>query len=287
MKIVSLALNLPGPVAVARLASAGASAIKVEPPWGDPLAGICKPWYDELHARVAVERLDLKTAAGMAALRLRLAAADVFIAGHRPRALARLGLDADALAPQFPALRHLNIVGDTSHPDEAGHDLNYQARAGLLQGALPLTLAADMAGAERAHGAVLALMHDGPGTRRVVGLFDAVNDLAAPLKFGLTAPGGPLGGGNPAYAIYPAKEGLVAIGALEPHFRARLYDTLELPDGSDLSITMRTRTAGEWEQWALARDIPLVVVKASHRNTPRLGPDGPRSGQAETPKHGI
>ena len=111
MKIVSLALNLPGPVAVARLASAGASAIKVEPPWGDPLAGICKPWYDELHARVAVERLDLKTAAGMAALRRRLAAADVFIAGHRPRALARLGLDADALAPQFPALRHLNIRG--------------------------------------------------------------------------------------------------------------------------------------------------------------------------------
>lgn len=267
MKIVSVALNLPGPVAVARLVAGGASAIKIEPPWGDPLAGICKPWYDELHAHVSIEQRDLKTAAGLDALKMRLASADVFIAGHRPRALARLRLDADSLAAQFPALRHVNIVGDTSHPDEAGHDLNYQARAGLVQGGLPLTLAADMAGAERAHGAVLALMHEGPGSRRVVGLFDAVNDLAAPLRYGLTAPGGPLGGANPAYGIYATKDGLVAIGALEPHFRARLYDALALPDGSDLSITMLTRTAADWERWARERDLPLVEVKASHRNT--------------------
>lgn len=260
MKIVSIALNLPGPVAVARLVAGGASAIKIEPPWGDPLAGICKPWYDELHAHVSIEQLDLKTAAGLAALKARLAAADVFIAGHRPGALARLGLDAESLAAQFPTLRHLNIVGDTSHPDEAGHDLNYQAKAGLVQGGLPLTLAADMAGAERAHGAVLGLMHEGPGSRRVVGLFDAVHDLAAPLRHGLTSPGGPLGGANPAYGIYPTQEGLVAIGALEPHFRARLYDALGLPDGSDLSITMLTRTAFEWEEWALSKDIPLVAV---------------------------
>ena len=260
MKIVSLALNLPGPVAVARLVAEGATAIKIEPPWGDPLAGIGKSWYDELHANVSIERLDLKTSAGMTALKARLAAADVFIAGHRLRALVKLGLDADALAREFPTLRHLNIVGDTAHPDKAGHDLNYQARAGLVHGTLPLTLAADMAGAERAYGAVLALMHEGPGARRVVGLFDAVNDLAAPLRHGLTGPGGPLGGANPAYAIYTAKEGLVAIGALEPHFRARLYDTLGLPDGSDLAITMLTRTAVEWEEWALAQDIPLVAV---------------------------
>ena len=261
MKIVSLALNLPGPVAVARLVAAGAAAIKIEPPWGDPLAGICRPWYDDLHANVTIERLDLKTAAGLDAVKVHLASADVFIAGHRPRALVGLGLDADALATPFPTLRHLNIVGNTAHPDQAGHDLNYQAKAGLVQATLPLTLAADMAGAERAHGAVLALMHEGPGSRRVVGLFDAVSDLAAPLRYGLTAPGGPLGGANPAYGIYPTKTGLVAIGALEPHFRARLYDTLELPDGSDLSITMLTRTAAEWEGWAAERDIPLVEVR--------------------------
>ena len=50
VKIVSIALNVPGPVAVARLVADGAQAIKIEPPWGDPLDGLCKPWYDDLHA---------------------------------------------------------------------------------------------------------------------------------------------------------------------------------------------------------------------------------------------
>ena len=50
MKIVSIALNVPGPVAVARLVAKGREAIKIEPPWGDPLHGLCKAWYDDLHA---------------------------------------------------------------------------------------------------------------------------------------------------------------------------------------------------------------------------------------------
>ena len=56
MKIVSIALNVPGPVAVARLVAEGARAIKVEPPWGDPLHGLCTRWYDDLHRGVEVER---------------------------------------------------------------------------------------------------------------------------------------------------------------------------------------------------------------------------------------
>ncbi|HEY1528891.1 MAG TPA: CoA transferase, partial [Candidatus Angelobacter sp.] len=35
VKIVSLALNVPGPVAAARLTSLGAEVTKVEPPGGD------------------------------------------------------------------------------------------------------------------------------------------------------------------------------------------------------------------------------------------------------------
>ncbi len=270
--IVSIAQNVPGPVAVARLVAGGATAIKIEAPWGDPLEGISKSWYDKLHAGVRIERLDLKSAPGIKTLKDLLAPADVFIASHRPGALARLALDADSLSHDFPTLRHLNIVGDTANPEEPGHDLTYQARAGLLQGGMPLTLLADMVGAERAHAAVLALMQDAPGSRRIVGLMDVLNDMAAPLRHGLTTPGGPLGGGNPAYAVYAAKEGMVAIGALEPHFRARLYEALGLTDGSDPSLALLTRTAAEWEEWAVERDIPLVAVNASHGNT-------------ETPKH--
>jgi len=289
VRIVSIAQNAPGPVALARAAAQGASAVKIEPPWGDPLEDLCKPWYHELHRHVQVERLDLKSADGMTRLHALLAGADIFLASHRPSALARLGLDAASLLPRYARLSHINIVGDTAHPEEPGHDLTYQARAGLLpaltlrqaqghpeqsrgvsgvegQNMLPATLLADMAGAERAHAAINDVMHH-PGATRVVGLFDAVRDLAAPLHYGLTAAGGHLGGSNPAYGIYAARDGAIAVTALEPHFRARLYEGLGLEDGADPSTVFRTKTAMEWEQWAAERDIPLVAIKERHAST--------------------
>lgn len=259
MRVVSMAQNAPGPVALARIAAEGAVAIKIEPPWGDPLETLCKPWYDALHRQVAIERLDLKTAEGRTRALALLEDADVFLASHRPSALARLALDASSLQARLPALRHVNIVGDTANPEEPGHDLTYQARAGLLRTELPLTLIADMAAAERAYAVIKDAMRE-PGAVRMVGLFDVVRDLAAPLTYGLTASGGVLGGGNPAYAIYPTREGDVAVGALEPHFRKRLYEGLGLPDGADPRAVLATRTAAEWERWALERDIPLVAI---------------------------
>jgi len=125
---------------------------------------------------------------------------------------------------------------------------------------MPLTLIADMAGAERAHAAIHDVMHH-PGASRIIGLYDVLRDLAAPLRHGLTASGGHLGGGNPAYGIYATRHGAIAVGALEPHFRARLYDGLGLADGADPREVFATKTAAEWEQWASARDLPLVSIK--------------------------
>jgi crotonobetainyl-CoA:carnitine CoA-transferase CaiB-like acyl-CoA transferase len=255
-----MAQNVPGPVAVSRLVAAGATAIKIEAPWGDQLASLCKPWYDELHAGIRVERIDLKDATGFDRLMLLLGQSDVFLASHRPSALQRLKLDAVSLHVRFPALGHVNVVGDATNPEEPGHDLTYQARAGLLNAAMPRTLIADMVGAERAQAAIVDVMRE-PGASRVVGLYDALRDLAAPLRHGLTAAGGHLGGGNPAYAIYATKNGAIAVGALEPHFRARLFEGLELPDGADPSAAFATRTAAEWEEWAAARDLPLVALR--------------------------
>lgn len=272
MRLVSIAQNVPGPVAVARLVQRGAAAIKIEPPWGDALEAMAKPWYDELHAGVRVERLDLKSREGMDALKALLHNCDLFVASQRPAALARLGLDAASLARDYPALRHLNIVGDTAHPERAGHDLTYQAQHGLLRSQMPLTLVADMAGAERTYAAAIELMHDAPGSSRVVGLANVVHDLAAPLGRGLTAPGGPLGGGNPAYGLYAAREGMVAVAALEPHFRARLFESLGLADGSDPSAAFRTRTALEWEAWARPLDLPIVAVRDGRGQVRKFAP---------------
>jgi crotonobetainyl-CoA:carnitine CoA-transferase CaiB-like acyl-CoA transferase len=263
-----MALNVPGPVAVARLVAGGALAIKIEPPWGDPLATLCPAWYDELHRGVRIERVDLKTSDGRQRLTPLLADAMVFLASHRPSALQRLGLDAATLHAAFPALAHVNVVGDTANPEEPGHDLTYQARVGLLQREMPLTLLADMVGAERAHAAVTSAARQ-PGSSCVVGLYDALRDLAAPLHHGLTAVGGYLGGANPAYGLYHAREGRIAVGALEPHFRSRLYEGLGLADGADPSGVFRSRTAAEWEQWAADRDLPLVAIRDHHAASDR------------------
>jgi crotonobetainyl-CoA:carnitine CoA-transferase CaiB-like acyl-CoA transferase len=273
VRLVSIAQNAPGPAAVARLVQRGATAIKVEPPWGDALEALSKSWYDELHAGVRVERLDLKSRDGMTALKALLGACDLFLASQRPAALARLGLDAASLARDYPRLRHLNIVGDTAAPEHAGHDLTYQAAHGLLRREMPLTLIADLAGAERAYAAAIELMQDPPGSHRVVGLANVMHDLAAPLRHGLTARGGPLGGGNPAYGLYAARQGLVAVAALEPHFRARLFAALGLADGSDPSAAFTTKTALEWEAWARPLDLPIVAVREIRGQVKKFAPD--------------
>jgi crotonobetainyl-CoA:carnitine CoA-transferase CaiB-like acyl-CoA transferase len=61
-KLVTLALNVPGPVAAARLVELGMKAIKVEPPAGDALKSAARPWYDSLTREQIVMTLDLKNA---------------------------------------------------------------------------------------------------------------------------------------------------------------------------------------------------------------------------------
>jgi alpha-methylacyl-CoA racemase len=261
VRLVSLAQNVPGPVAVARLAAEGATASKVEPPGGDPLEGMCPSWYADLHREVQVTRLDLKSSAGLDALHAHLHDADVLLTSHRPGALARLGLDAPTWRTRHPHLRHVAILGDTARPDMPGHDLTYQATAGLLGREMPVTLLADLAGAERACTAVLLVLHEPEGSVRQVGLADSLEALAAPRRHGLTAPGGLLGGGLAAYGIYDSLDGRVAVAALEPHFRTRLYTALGLPADAPLAEVMRGRTGADWEAWARAHDLPLAVVR--------------------------
>jgi alpha-methylacyl-CoA racemase len=260
IRIVSIAQNVPGPLAVARLVANGASAIKIEPLGGDPFAPICASWYDEMHRGVTIERLDLKSAEGYTRLIALVADAHVFIASHRPSALARLRLDPATLHAAAPALHVVRIVGSLENPDEAGHDLTYQAQAGLLRDAMPLTLAADVMGSERAYAAVLEALRASHGTTTDVGLVDSLAPLQAPLRHGATAAGGILGGGAPRYGVYRAKSGYVALAALEPHFEERFYALVALPVGADPTTVLLERTASEWDEWGRSNDVPISAV---------------------------
>lgn len=260
VRVVTIAGNVPGPMAAARLRESGASVVKIEPPAGDPLAGIAPSWYGELHAGIGVERLDLKGDAGHARIDALLHEADVLITSQRPSSLLRLRLGPEHLRSRFPALRLLRIVGNLRDVEEAGHDLTYQARTGLLGQEMPRTLAADVMTSERVFAGVLALLRQPPGAWLDIGMVQSLDSLLAPLRHGLTAPGGPLGGGAANYRVYDAKSGRVAVAALEPHFESRLYAQLGLPVGTDLSSRLRERSAAEWEAWARDHDLPLVAV---------------------------
>ncbi|MGE3190227.1 MAG: CoA transferase, partial [Vicinamibacterales bacterium] len=158
--------------------------------------------------------------------------------------------------------RHLNSVGERARPEHAGPALTYPAARGLLTDRLPAPLRADLLGAEQALSAALLLLAGPAGGRAEVGLADSLDALSAPARHGLTGAGELLGGGLAAYGVYPAREGHVAVAALEPHFRRRLYDALDRPIDAPLADAFTGRTAGDWEAWARERDLPIVAVRA-------------------------
>ena len=272
-KLVTLALNVPGPAAAARLVGLGAKATKIEPPTGDALKTSARPWYDLLSREQTIVALDLKQEPGRRRLDEFLAEADLLLTSFRPSALRRLQLNWDSVHAKHPRLCAVNIIGHPP-PDEElpGHDLTYQAKLGLLRPPqLPITLHADLAGAERAVTVSLALLlnfaRTGHAEFASVSLYEAMRDVAGPLTAGLTVPGGILGGGFPLYGVYSTRDGWIAVAALEPTFGQRMRSELNLTDNThaELERIFLTRTAVEWEQWARERDLPIVAVAADFR----------------------
>lgn len=254
-RILSLALNLPGPAALMRCRHMGAQCVKLEPPSGDPMRHYSPAAYAELHQGIEVVQADLKSEAGQDVLHQRLASTDVLLTSFRPSAIEKLGLGWTALQQRHPSLSHVAIVGSPG-PDaeQPGHDLTYLAREGLVSDlALPSTLFADMggsllaseavlqavllkrgspSGASNASGTSSALSASGAqgtlsalGTRGVhveVALSSAAHYLAMPRRWGLTLPAGTVGGAHAGYAVYACQDGRVAVAALEPHFARSL-----------------------------------------------------------------
>lgn len=259
---------MPGPVAVARLVAYGASALKIEPPAGDLLAAAARGWYDALRVGQSVLVLDLKTTDDRARFLASLADADVFITSQRPAALERLSLTPTYLRNAFPTLCVVRIVGHAGeHAERPGHDLTFQAGAGLVSPpALPTSLFTDISTGEAAATAACALLvqrgRTGAGGCVDIVMEDIARELAAPRVCGLTSPGGLLGGALPAYGVYAAREGWIAVAALEPAFLARLTQQLGLTEVTTATLTraFQQRSANDWEQWGRVHDVPIAIV---------------------------
>ncbi|WP_427773372.1 CoA transferase [Comamonas thiooxydans] len=283
IRILSLALNLPGPAALWRCAGMGADCRKLEPlapgagRSADPMGLYCPDAYAQMHDKVQTLQADLKTAEGQASLHAQLAQTDVLLTSFRPSALSKLGLGWEALQQRYPGLSLVRVVGSAGElADVPGHDLTYQAEAGLVHStALPPSLFADMAGALMASEAVLQAVlvssRSGRGILREVGLAQAAQWLALPWHWGLTQPAGDVGGAHAGYRIYPCADGIVAVAALEPHFAQRLCEAADLPFGHPTDMRkpeihqgvarfLAARSCTQLMQLAQEKDIPLHAL---------------------------
>src|SRR3982751_5554393 len=110
LRVVTTALNLPGPAACARLRDMGADVAKVEPPAGDPMERFNPAWYRNLHLGMSIGRLDLKSEAGRHAMEKLLDDADLLVTAQRASGLERMGLAPEHLAQRHPRLCHVAIT---------------------------------------------------------------------------------------------------------------------------------------------------------------------------------
>ena len=279
-RILSIALNLPGPAALMRLQAMGAACTKLEGPAGDPMGHYAPAAYAQLHAGVKLFKADLKTAQGQTKLHAALAKTDVLLTSFRPSALAKLGLDWKSLHKRYPSLSVVDIVGAPgARAEEPGHDLTYLAENGLIAGLdLPPTLYADMAGSlmasEAALQALLACKSTGKGVRLEVALSEAAAYSALPRTWGLTLARGAVGGAHAGYRVYPCKDGRVAVAALEPHFAAALcaaagvqvrsFTTpFEPATHAAVAAFFAKNSCKQLDQLARAQDIPLWTMAQS------------------------
>lgn len=287
VRVISLALNLPGPAALMRCHDMGATCVKLEPPphnsapkgsSGDPMALYARNAYETMHRGIKTLCADLKAEKGRKLLQRELQRADVLVTSFRPSALSKLGLDWKDLHKLYPQLSMVAIVGATgSRAEEPGHDLTYLAENNLINSLeLPASLYADMGGSLMVSEAVLQArlqqLQKGKSVRLEVALSDAAAYLGLPRAWGLTTPGATVGGGHAGYRVYACKDGRVAVAALEPHFAAALCAAAGLPDSniqamyapashSAIETFLAGKTRKQLDTLAAARDIPMHTLK--------------------------
>lgn len=305
VRVLDLTRLLPGPFATLLLADMGADVVKVEHPQGgdetrfvEPLKGPMGAFFASINRGKRSIAVNLKSPEGQDILGKLIARSDVLIESFRPGVLARLGFDDERLARDFPRLVVCSISGygqDGPAVAEAGHDLNYIARAGLLHATgtpdgrvtMPGFQAADVAGgALYAVSGVLAALYgrerSGRGARLDISMTEGALSLLIPalgrIAQGASYPGTGrdfLTGGLPCYQVYETADGLLALAALEPVFWDRFRNAVGLADASvgtvvgppavalrdRLAAMFRERSTSEWMAILEPADCCCVPVR--------------------------
>jgi crotonobetainyl-CoA:carnitine CoA-transferase CaiB-like acyl-CoA transferase len=271
LKVLDLTRLLPGGYATLLLADLGAEVLKIEEPgrgdyvrWTPPMVGPFSAAHAALNRNKRSMTLNLKTEAGRD-LYLRLVEEfDVLVESFRPGVLDRLGVGYDVLRDANPRLIYCAITGygqDGPRSQVAGHDANYIGYAGVLgitgiendRPILPGVQIGDLGGGGMASviailAALQARERTGAGDfcdiSMMDGAFSWLSMHAGQYAATREVPKSermPLSGLFPCYRVYPASDGYLTVGALEPQFWKALCDTIERPDLLDDAYAVGSR----------------------------------------------
>ena len=305
VRVLDLTRLLPGGYATFLMAGLGADVVKVEEPgrgdyirWTPPLEDGVSAAHAALNRGKRSIALNLKDAAGVELLHRLAARFDVLIESFRPGVLERLGAGWTQLRATNPSLVYCAISGygqDGPRSQEAGHDINYTGFAGALSlngeesgppVVLPLQIGDFAGGGMSAVIAILAALRrrdtEGEGSFCDISMTDGVASwLGVAAAQMLVANETPrrgsmmLSGAYPCYRVYPAADGWLAVGALEPQFWTELCRVLERPDLEHdafatgarrteviaaLERVFRSRSRAEWTRALAGRDTCVTPV---------------------------
>ena len=255
--VLDLSLLLPGPLCGQILRDLGAEVTKIEPPEPGDYAKLWPPHIDGVAATYfAINRgkriisLDMKSDAGRSEFLELAAGADVVLEGFRPGVMDRLGVGFAKLSEINPRIVMCSISGyGQSGPlvSRAGHDINYQALAGVLSisggseaspANPPLQVADTAAGSYGGAMLILAALLERERTGRGRHVDISMSEQLLPLMSGAYATSGATGenprrdgemlsGGAPCYRIFRTADGrFLSLGALEPKFWDDVIKTL-------------------------------------------------------------
>jgi crotonobetainyl-CoA:carnitine CoA-transferase CaiB-like acyl-CoA transferase len=200
VKILDLTSVVLGPFATHILASMGAEVIKIETKDGDTMRHVgpmknAGMGHIFLHANAGKQSvvLDLKSANGLEAALALASTSDVLISNVRPAAMARLGLDFEAVRARNPSIIYVSCCGfdqDGPYAAKPAYDDLIQGAAGvpwLMQqyGApepcyAPVTLADRVTGLHAVYAVTAALYErekTGLGQSVIVPMFEAITQF--------------------------------------------------------------------------------------------------------------
>jgi crotonobetainyl-CoA:carnitine CoA-transferase CaiB-like acyl-CoA transferase len=284
VRVLDFGIWRPVPYATQLLVEMGADVIKVEPPTGDPMR-VFPDLFAVLNAGKRSITIDLKDEDDRAAVLALVRDADAVVEGFRPGVADRLGIGYDALAVINPAVVYCSLSGyGQTGPlrDVPGHDLNYQARAGIIEprgadgepvvGRPPIAdLAAGVFAAMSMCAALLRASRTDEGDYIDVSMTDVLATWTGPLP-SLRVEGGPqLGGGVPGYGSFRTSDGgWVVLGVIaEDHLWAPLANALGMADAAGLGFVERLPRIKELNDRiataiaAMTRDEAITKLEAA------------------------